>query len=145
MARVAHDALLRGAELVKLRVAGVEWAEDAKTITLHIHLSNANKVGPSERVVISDFGDISAVAYLCEYFRLMGFQERRVSAGPLWPVTSPSGVVSRSKFTSKRAVLALARQLLTKRVSRPRTLLATRIARAGLRTSGGPTAAVRSS
>lgn len=99
MARVAHDALLRGAELMKLRVADVEWSEDAKTVTLHIHLSKANKVGPSEWVVFSDYGDTSAVAYLCEYFRLMGFKEHRVSAGPLWPVTSLSGVVTRSKFT----------------------------------------------
>jgi hypothetical protein len=108
VARVAHDALLREAELTKLRVAAVEWSEDAN------HLSKANKVGPPERVVIPDYGDTSAVAYLREYFRLMGFQERRVSAGPLWPVTSPPGVVSRSKFTSKRAFVVLARQLLTK-------------------------------
>lgn len=114
MARVAHDALLRGAELMKLRVTDVEWSADGKAVTLHIHLSKANKVGPSERVAISDYGDTSAVAYLREYFRLMGFKERGVTSGPLWPVTAPSGVVTRSKFTSKRAFVALARQLLTK-------------------------------
>ena len=114
MARVAHDALLRGAELMKLRVADVEWSADGKTVILHIHLSKANKVGPSERVAISDYGDTSAVAYLREYFRLLGLQERRATAGPLWPVISPSGVVNRSKFTSKQAFVAVARQLLTK-------------------------------
>lgn len=38
MARVAHDALLPGAELMKLRVADVEWSGDGKAVTLHIHL-----------------------------------------------------------------------------------------------------------
>ena len=92
----------------------MEWSLDGKAVTLHIHLSKANKVGPSERVVISDYGDTSAVAYLREYFRLMGFYARRVAAGPVWPVTSRAGAVTHSKLTSKRAFVALARQLLTK-------------------------------
>jgi hypothetical protein len=37
MARVGHDALLRGAELMKLRVADVERSADGKAVTLHIH------------------------------------------------------------------------------------------------------------
>lgn len=112
MARVAHDALLRGVELVKLRVADLKWAQDGKAVTLLIHLSKANKVGPVERVTISDFGDTSAVAYLREYTRLMGFPPG--SSCPLWPVISPAGVVNCSKPTPKRAFVALARQLLAK-------------------------------
>jgi len=114
MARVAHDALLRGAELIKLRVADLEWASDGKSVTLHIHLSKANKVGPSEKVTISDYGETSAVAYLREYVSLMGFSERRAASAPLWPVVSPAGAVNLSTATSKPAFVALARQLLTK-------------------------------
>ena len=112
MARVAHDALLRGVELIKLRVADLQWAQDGKSVTLLIHLSKANKVGPVERVTISDFGDTSAVAYLREYIRLMGFPSG--SACPLWPVISPAGVIHRSKATPKRVFVAKARQLLAK-------------------------------
>lgn len=114
MARVAHDALLRGAELIKLRVADLEWAPDGKAVTLHIHLSKANKVGPSEKVTISDYGESSAVAYLREYVRIMGFKERGAASAPLWPVISSAGAVNLSKATSKPAFVALARQLLTK-------------------------------
>lgn len=113
MARVAHDALLRGAELIKLRVADLGWSLDGKAVTIHIHLSKANKVGPSERVTITDYGETSAVAYLREYVRLMGFKERRAAAGPLWPTVSPSGAVSHAKATTKLAFVALARRLLT--------------------------------
>lgn len=141
VARVAHDALLREAELTKLRVADVEWSEDAN------HLSKANKVGPSERMVIPDYGDTSAVAYPREYFRLMGFQERRVSAPPppfgrsrRHPVLcpDPSSPPSGPSWFWPASCSP-------RRVSWPRIMLATRIARAGLRTPGGPTAAVRSS
>jgi len=114
MARVAHDALLRGAELIKLRVADLKWSSDGKSVTLHIHLSKANKVGPSERVTLSDYGETSAVAYLREYVQLMGFKERRVTSAPLWPLISPAGTVDLAKATPKRNFVALARQLLSK-------------------------------
>lgn len=112
MARVAHDALLRGAELVKLRVADLLWSQDCKMVTLLIHLSKANKVGIEERVTISDYGDTSAVAYLREYLCLLGATAG--SAAPLWPVISVAGVIHRSQPTPKRRFVAMARQLLLK-------------------------------
>lgn len=112
MARVAHDALLRGAELVKLRVADLLWSQDGKAVTLLIHLSKANKEGIEERVTISDFGDTSAVAYLREYTRLMEFTPG--SAAPLWPIISPVGIIHRARANPKRMFVDLAQQLLLK-------------------------------
>lgn len=115
MARVAKDALLRGGELVKLRRCDVLWSEDKQRVKLRIVLSKANKVGAPEYVTITDYGSTSGVAFLREYFRLMGF----ITAGdpsvlPLWPVVTLDGKAFLSTPMSKLKFVALARNLLAK-------------------------------
>lgn len=114
MARVARDALLRGSELIKLRVADLVWNSNGKQATLIIHLSKANKIGPPEQVTIADYGPTSGVAFLREYVRIMGFAALGKTDVPLWPVTTPEGRVDRRRPTSKASFIALARLLLTK-------------------------------
>lgn len=84
MQRVAHDGLLRGSELVQLKRGHCQWSADGDSVTIMIHLSKANKVGPPEPVTLINYGPSSAVAYLKEYWRGLNMSEQPANA-PLWP------------------------------------------------------------
>lgn len=111
MCRVAHDALLRGIELENLLSGHLAWNADRSQVTIHIHFSKANKIGPPEQVTLTDYGPSSAVSMLREYVRLMGFQ-RRPATFPLWPRVDPDGNVAWERATSKDEFVALVRTLL---------------------------------
>lgn len=115
MSRLAREALLRGAELVQLKIGDLLWAPDGKTVTVVIHRSKANKTGPPEHVVIADHGPSSAVAFLREYYKLMGLQQSSHAAShPLWPTVTAYNHVLWSRATTKNEFVALARFLLRK-------------------------------
>lgn len=110
MARLAHDALLRGGELVKLRLCDLEWNAARTEVAITIHYSKCNKTAHPERVRLQDYGPSSATAHLRAYVDTMiGLQGNM----PLWPSISMSGVVRPAKAVSKEAFVATARQLLT--------------------------------
>ena len=115
MSRVAREALLRGAELINLKIGDVIWAADASTATIVIHQSKANKTGSPEHVILTNHGESSAVAYLAQYFSLMGFSHKiHAAAHPLWPTINAMGQVSWKRALTKNAFVALARRLLAK-------------------------------
>lgn len=62
MMMVAHDALLRGSELVQLDVLNVELTETGAILS--IIKSKSNKTGPPEPVIIRDYGKSSAAYHL---------------------------------------------------------------------------------
>ena len=64
-----------------------------------------------ERVTISDYGPGSGVAFLREYFRVVGL-DNRAPAYPLWPFIDDFGSVSWSTFTSKYKFILRSRKLL---------------------------------
>jgi hypothetical protein len=116
MSRVAHDALLRGKELSKLRRCDINWSRDRKSVVVKIHLSKANKHGLHEEVKLSDYGSTSAVAFLRVYFfEVMGWTESGTDISlPLWPTVTPSGRVTKTRAVTKDEFVTLARRLLTK-------------------------------
>lgn len=114
MSRIARDALLRGAELIKLRRADVAWSPDGKEVTITVIASKANKVGPPEQIILKDYGISSGVAFLREYSRIMGFTTAQQQSLPLWPMVSPEGRIDFRRPMSKRSFISLARTLLAK-------------------------------
>jgi hypothetical protein len=114
MCKVAHDALLRGSELMRLKVGDLIWSQDQKQVTVVIHLSKSNKHGAPEHVTLHDYGPSSGVAYLREYVRIMRFQEQGLtSAQPLWPIVSASGEqINWSRATAKTHFVGYIRLLL---------------------------------
>lgn len=113
MSRVAHDALLRGTELINLKVGDLLWSEDETQVTIVIHLSKANKTGPAERVTLRDYGSSSGAAFLKDYVRIMRFQDQLMaSTQPLWPTVAPSGQVMWNTSTTKAYFVGYARYLL---------------------------------
>lgn len=113
MSRIAHDALLRGCELVKLKIGDLVWSAEMSAVRMTIHTSKANKDGPTEYVSLRDYGPQSAVAFLREYVRIMGFAARgKRSSQPLWPVVSPDGHVNWGQATTKSSFVSLARKYL---------------------------------
>ena len=115
MSKVAREALLRAKELIQLRHCDISWASDRRSVTVIIHMSKANKTGPPERVILSDFGESSAVAFLRQYVDIMrkGFPITP-STQPLWPFISDQGNISWATATTKANFVSLARQLLSK-------------------------------
>jgi len=112
MCRVARDALLRGGELTKLLIGEVSWNASRTEATLHLHYSKAHKhLDTPERVIISDYGPGSGVAFLRAYFRVMGL-DSKAPAYPLWPFIDDLGEVSWSTSTSKYKFIQRSRQLL---------------------------------
>lgn len=112
MCRVARDALLRGVELTNLLIGEIQWNLYRTEATISIHYSKAHKrMDEPERVTISDYGPGSGVAFLREYFRVMGL-DNRAPAYPLWPFIDDFGSVSWSTFTSKYKFILRSRQLL---------------------------------
>lgn len=112
MCRVAHDALMRGTELLGLLAGHLLWNSDRTQVTITIHLSKANKTGPAEQVTLSDYGPSSAVAFLREYVRIMGIDNHPLTL-PLWPKVHTSGAVDRSQVIPKTEFIALLRTLLS--------------------------------
>ena len=114
MCKVAHDALLRGVELMTLKVGDLVWSQDQQQVTIALHLSKVNKTGPPEQVTLHDYGPTSAVAFLREYLRIMRFQEQRLtSAQPLWPIVAETtGEVAWHRPTSKTRFVGYVRVLL---------------------------------
>ena len=114
MSKVAHDALLRGKELIKLRVGDLVWSSDRSKVIVTVHTSKANKIGPPEFITLGDYGPTSAVAFLREYVRIMRFEEQQMtSSHPLWPIITPTEEVNWSQPTTKAYFVGYARQLLT--------------------------------
>jgi hypothetical protein len=112
MARVARDALLRGVELIKLRIGEIEWNTSRSEATLILYYSKAHKqVNEPERVIITDYGPNSGVAFLREYFRVMDLGTK-APANPLWPFIDDLGTVSWSVATSKYKFIQRSRYLL---------------------------------
>ena len=113
MCRVAHDALLRGTELLDLLAGHLVWNADRSQVTITINLSKANKTGPAEQVTLSDYGPSSAVAALREYVRIMGFPMQPATS-PLWPKIHPSsGTVDWAIAATKIEFIAFVRTLLS--------------------------------
>ena len=113
MGRVARDALLRGGELIGFKVGHIEWSRDGTQVTLYVHYSKVNKHGPCEQIILKDYGPTSAVAFLREYFRIMGFGYTGAKAGnPLWPVIAQDGNVNWMQATSKKSFVSKVRHLL---------------------------------
>ena len=114
MAKVAREVMLRGMELIKLKVGDLVWSADRTEVTIIIHLSKANKHGPPEQVILRDHGPNSAAAYLRNYyFSTMGLATHPKSR-PLWPIISQHREVTWNKGWSKAAFVSYARQLLVK-------------------------------
>lgn len=113
MSRVARDALLRGAELVSLRVGEVVWSNDRSQATLHIFYSKAHKrVDKAELVTISDYGPSSGVAHLRRYYDVMGIDSRS-PAYYLWP-SIKDNEFQWGTHIAKSTFIDLARTLLTR-------------------------------
>jgi hypothetical protein len=114
MCRVARDALLRGVELTKLLVGEVEWNASRSEATITLHYSKAHKkVDEPERVIITDYGPTSGVAFLREYFKVMGL-DSKAPAYPLWPFIDDLGNISWSIATSKYKFIERSRYLLAR-------------------------------
>lgn len=114
MCRVARDALLRGVELTKLLIGEVSWNANRTEATLHLHYTKAHKeLDAPERVIITDYGPASGVAFLREYFNVMGL-DRQAPASPLWPLIDDMGNTSWHVPTSKYRFIARSRHLLDK-------------------------------
>lgn len=112
MSRVAHDALLRGAELTHLRVGAIEWGPGRKSATINIHYSKAHKrVDHPERVTILDYGSTSGVAWMRQYFEVMQM-DKSPPAYPLWPMIDNAGSIKWTEATSKDTFVGRARLLL---------------------------------
>lgn len=114
MSRVARDALLRGMELVALRVGEISPNDDFTAATIIIHYSKAHKrVSEPETVIITDYGPSSGVAFLREYFRVMRLGDKP-PAYPLWPLITDMGDIQWTKATPKYKFIQQARFLLAK-------------------------------
>ena len=144
MGRVARDALLRGVELCKLLIGEVEWNASRTEVTICLHYSKAHKLlNAPERVTISDYGPGSGVAFLREYFRVMGLANK-APAYPLWPFIDDLGGVSWTTWTSKYKFIERSRQLLERAGYPSKHLLGTHTGLVGPRTCGNPNDAVLS-
>jgi integrase len=114
MSRVARDALLRGAELISLRMGQITWNETRTEATVSIVYSKAHKrMDKPERVIISDYGPSSGVVFLREYFRVFNL-DSKPPGSPLWPFVTDAGKVEWTTPTSKYAFIKRARALLTR-------------------------------
>lgn len=71
MGLLAHDALLRGRELMHLRIQDVRWDSfiASTTCRITIHGSKCNKTGDPEVVRLKAAGAISAVPFLQRYYQ----------------------------------------------------------------------------
>ena len=113
VSRVARDALLRGKELIKLRVGEMRWNADRTKVTITIHHSKANKFGPPELVTNCDYGSSSGVAYLREYFRIVNL-DNAPPGRPLWPLIAADNSVQWHHALPKTVFIRTARTLLAK-------------------------------
>jgi hypothetical protein len=114
MSRVARDALLRGAEVIAMRIGEITWNHDCTQATIAIHGSKAHKVvHEPERITICDYGPSSGVAYLREYFSTMRLDDK-APALPLWPLTEKNGEIKWSVPLAKQEFIKRARILLAK-------------------------------
>lgn len=101
MAWLAHDALLRGAELLKLRVKDIQWPQSSSLpsksarCTIIVEGSKCNKDGPAEHVHIIAYGSISAVHLLQQYFARLDLYQVKAQA-QLFPLI----IRDRSSLTS---------------------------------------------
>lgn len=112
MSRVARDVLLRGVELVALNIGGITWNTSRSQVTVSLSYSKAHKrVDVPERVIITDYGPSSAVAYLREYFRVMGL-DKKPPTYPLWPQTDAFGGIKWKSRVTKDQFIGHARRLL---------------------------------
>lgn len=113
MGRLAHDALLRGVELIALKLKDIEWSSAKDQVTVNVHLSKANKVGSHEKIIIMDYGESSAVAFLRQYYHVMGFdQEDAKLINPLWPVIASDSSVNWVQAYGKDPFVGMIRHLL---------------------------------
>ena len=114
VARVAHGALLRGIELVRLRLGNTRWSADRRQLTTAIFYSKAHKqVAEPELVTTTDYGPQSAVAWLRRYWQVVRVGGRP-PAYPLWPQVEVSGATNWSGATSKPAFVSRVKAFLTR-------------------------------
>ena len=106
MSRVAHDALLRGGELITLLAGQLIWSADKRQVTIIVHNSKAHKKGPAEHVTITDYGPSSGTAFLRTYVETMQFVQRP-AALPLWPIINLAGAVQWRTATPKKDFIDL--------------------------------------
>ena len=86
MAYLAHDALLRGRELMNLQIQHLRWdPSDSACCTITVEGSKCNKDGPAEDVTIYDYGSCSGVSLLKQYAIAMDLHMTAASA-PLFPL-----------------------------------------------------------
>lgn len=88
MAYIAHDALLRGRELMNLQIRHIKW--DSRhtgrcTIQIEVVASKCNKTGPPEEVHIHPYGSRSGVSLLKQYISIMDLKATAPTA-PLFPL-----------------------------------------------------------
>ena len=86
MAYLAHDALLRGRELMHLKIGHLQWdPRRPDRCTIHITASKCNKTGPTEEAHIVSYGSRSGVSLLQQYISAMLLRDTTPSA-PLFPL-----------------------------------------------------------
>lgn len=68
MAYVAHDALLRFAELAAFTVSDVVWSSDSRDVWLSIRSSKANQGGPPEIQALCTYQDECGASLLAAYW-----------------------------------------------------------------------------
>lgn len=107
MAWLAHDALLRGAELFKLRVKDIRWLRPSSftskppRCTIIVEGSKCNKDGPAEHVHIIAYGSISAVHLLRQYFTRLELHHAK-DHSQLFPlITRNKAGISKVKWAAR--------------------------------------------
>lgn len=101
MAHLAHDALLRGIELVSLYVSDVQWGPDRQTAMLRIRRSKMNKLGEDELVTLPCYaGPYSGLAYLRSYWYCLDLDALANQDVPLFPLLAPAAIPSQVVFAS---------------------------------------------
>jgi len=85
MCAVAHNGLLRGGELLALRVGDLTWPDSSRSsCSLRIQESKTNQFGPPEEIPYADFSCFSAVSFLRDYVSDLGIASRP-RGWPLFP------------------------------------------------------------
>ena len=92
LSRVCHDALLRCGEGFSIRFRHLAWSADRRRLRLSIHGSKCNKKGPVELIDLVDWGEESAVCYICNYFDMFD----------LWSAEPSELVFKKARFCEAR-------------------------------------------
>lgn len=89
MCLVAHNGLMRGSEICKLRYGDILYTTaDCTRATAFMHKTKANKTGPREEALLRDFGPCSALPFLRRHMDHLG---AHAQDAPLFPSFSDTG------------------------------------------------------